>query len=189
MAENIEVELRGRLDSEQYKKLTDIFSEEGKFLQEKKRVFIDYSTFLEGEGVRERQRDIRIRNTNGESEIMIKLGGWGGNEHREELSVPTNASFDTLAKAMNALGYRKGVLCVRYTKAYTYKNIEFALVEVPSHSYYFEAEKMVASDHDMESAKQEIRTVCGELGLEVFSDEALYSYIETLNKEANGIWK
>jgi len=188
MKENIEVEFRGPLSKDQYLKLVEKFSKEGNSLEEKKRIFVDYSTFLEGEGIKERQRDIRIRNTNGKSEIMIKLGGWGGSEHREELSAFTDSSFDTLARIFHALGYSKGVLCVRHTRAYMYNNIEFALVEVPGHSYYYEAERMVASDKDMQQVKDEIAEVCSNLGLTVFDADGWFKYVDILNSEANGVF-
>jgi len=85
---NIEVEIRGPLSQEQYQAVITYFEARGKKLDEKKRTFIDYSTFLEG-GVRERDKDIRVRVTNGVPEIIVKLGSWGGAEARKELSVLT----------------------------------------------------------------------------------------------------
>ena len=42
------------------------------------------------------------------------------------------------------------MLCVRKSKVYEYEGIEFALVEVPGHSYYYEAEKMAHENEDAE---------------------------------------
>ncbi len=184
MSKNIEVELRGLLTADQAKDLTDFLLKNGHPKGEKHRVLVDYSTFLPG-GVRDRKKDIRIRITNGEPELIIKLGGWGGEESREEVSVFTrDTTFDVLARAMSELGYKKGVCAERFSKVFDYKDVEFAIVEVPNHSYYFEVEKMVASNEEPE-ALSELRELCKSLELECLDAEGFYQYIEALNKEAN----
>jgi len=151
MDKNIEIEIRGPLSKEKFNNLVLFFDKKGKKLTEKERILIDYSTFLKG-GVKNREKDIRLRVTNGIPEIIVKLGKWGGTDHRKELSVLTNPnSFDTLVEIFGELGFSKGILCVRKSKVYEYKGIEFALVEVPNHSYYYEAEKMA---YENESAKK-----------------------------------
>lgn len=188
MPKEFEVELRGRLQPDEAEALVMFLGENGTAKTEKRRVLIDYSTFLEG-GVRDRRKDIRIRNTNGKPEIIIKLGSWGNNESREEISIPTEqeVAFDQLAHAMNALGYSKGVLAVRNSKVYDYKGAEFAVVEVPGHSYYFEAEKVV-SDGDQAQALDELSRLCKEMQLNIFEGNGFYEYIEELNKEANEVY-
>ena len=189
MSQQFEIELRGLLSKDQFNQLSDTFSHEAEFAQNKNRVLIDYSTFLEGQGIKERQKDIRLRSTNGQPEIIVKLGSWGGSEQREELSVLTHKdSFDTLVKIFNALGYNKGVLCVRNSAVYNYDGVEFALVEVPGHSYYFEAEKVVSSESEKDKARDDVAAVCARLGLSIFSDVEFYNYIEQLNKEANEVF-
>ena len=188
MEKNIEVEIRGLLTAEEYSKLKSFLDKEGEKTEEKDRILIDYSTFLPG-GVEERKKDIRLRVTNGVPEIVVKLGEWGGTEQRKELSVKTApGTFDTLTEIFGALGYEKGVLAVRKSQVYMYKDIEFALVEVPGHSYYFEAEKMAHANENADELLEEMQVVCKELGLTVFSKEEFFAYIQKLNKEANGIF-
>lgn len=188
MTKDIEVEVRGRLTSAQYQSLESFLRENGKYLETKDRITLDYSTFLPGEGVRGRTRDIRLRVTNKQPEIITKLGVWGGRESRKELSVKTPpGTFDTLVQNYAALGYTKAALFVRRTEVFTYADIEFALVEVPQHSYYFEAEKMVG-ESETDAAHAELEKVCETLGLTLFDDEGLHSYIEELNREANEVF-
>jgi predicted adenylyl cyclase CyaB len=183
---NIEVEVRGRLSNDEYNNLLGTLKKMGEYTGTRKRVLLDYSTFLPGEGVRERTRDIRLRVTNGVPEIITKIGKWGGKESRRELSIKTEkGSFDTLVQNYGMLGFTRAVLCVRNTEVFEYKDIEFALVEVPDHSYYFEAEKVVDDESKTDQAHKELADVCHELGLSVLDDEGFFSYIETLNKEAN----
>lgn len=188
MDKNIEIEIRGPLSKEKFNSLVSFFDKEGKKLTEKDRVLIDYSTFLEG-GVENRNKDIRLRVTNGIPEIIVKLGKWGGSDQRKELSVLTNPnSFDTLVEIFGELGFVKGMLCARKSKVYEYKGVEFALVEVPNHSYYYEAEKMAHENESAEQITEEIKKVCSDLQLEMFDQKTFFEYINTLNKEANEVF-
>ncbi len=188
MEKNIEIEIRGPLLKEEFDNLVKFFENEGKKTSEKNRVLIDYSTFLEG-GVENRKKDIRLRVTNGIPEIIVKVGEWGGTEQRKELSAFTKSGeFDTLVEIFGELGFGKGMLCVRKSKVYEYKDIEFALVEVPGHSYYYEAEKMANKKEDSAELIKEIENVCKELGLNIFDKKQFFAYIDKLNKESNEIF-
>ncbi|HEY4488923.1 MAG TPA: hypothetical protein VJA87_00340 [Candidatus Paceibacterota bacterium] len=187
-AKDIEVEIRGPLTAEGYSKLKVFLDENAEKVATKNRILIDYSTFLPGE-MKDRKKDIRLRITNGIPEIMVKLGDWGAVDQRKELSVTTaEGTFDTLVEIFAALGYEKGVLCDRRTEAYDYKEAEFALVEIPGHSYYFEAEKMAHEGQDTKILAQEIQAVCSELNLSTFTGEEFFAYVETLNKEVNEVF-
>lgn len=187
MSKDIEVEISGPLSKEKNAELMEFFDKNGKKTNVKHRVLIDYSTFL-GDGLRNRKKDIRLRITNGNPEIIVKLGDWNSSNHRKELSVFTEAgSFDRLVQIYAALGYEKGMLCERTTQVYEYNGIEFALVEVPGHSFHYEAEIM-SDEGSVEEARAHIEEVCKELGLEIFTDQGYMDYIETLNKEANEVF-
>ena len=189
MQQTFEIELRGPLTKEQYDSLIKKFSEQGEFVQDKNRVLIDYSTMIPDQGIEGRNKDIRLRVTNKKPEIIVKLGAWGGNEQREELSILTEeGTFDTLVKVYNALGYSKGVLCERNSKVYNYNGVEFALVEVPNHSYFFEAEKVVTTEGEKDQAQKDIEKVCMDLDLSIYTDQEFYDYVEQLNKEANEVF-
>ncbi|HOF50506.1 MAG TPA: CYTH domain-containing protein [Candidatus Colwellbacteria bacterium] len=188
MDKNIEIEIRGPLTKEKFDDLTTFFESQAKKTAVKDRILIDYSTFLEG-GIKDREKDIRLRVTNGDPEIIVKLGEWGGEEKRKELSVFTkNSDFDTLVEIFGELGLKKGMLCIRKIRVYEYNGIEFSLVEVPGHSYYYEAEKMIDPTDDQPKATREIQSVCKELGLDIFDQKQFFEYIDKLNKESNEIF-
>lgn len=183
MKNNIEVEIRGPITNSKYEDIKNFFDKNATFKAKKERRLIDYT-----ESVEKRTKDIRIRETNGIPEIVIKLGEWGGSESREEILVETKAgTFLNLIKVFGELGYKKGILCIRNSVVYDYKGIEFALVEVPNHSYYFEAEILTTTD-DAESAEVLIREVCEELNLIPFSKEEFFDYVNRLNREANTLF-
>ena len=188
MDKNIEIEIRGPLSKEKFDNLVKLFEDKGKKAMEKERIMIDYSTFLKG-GVRNRKKDIRLRVTNGIPEIIVKIGRWGGAEQRKELSVlAKQGEFDTLVEIFGEIGFIKGMLGVRKSKVYVYKEIEFALVEVPGHSYYYEAEKMAHSKEKADKILKEMTEICGDLGLDVFNKKQFFNYVEKLNKEANEVF-
>jgi predicted adenylyl cyclase CyaB len=188
MSKTIEVEMRGPLDKLEISTLVEKILSEGQFIQRKERVLIDYSTCLPEQGIEGRKLDIRLRNTNKLSEIILKTGAWGGSDARREYSVKTNDSFDTLVQIYKLLGLSKGVLCVRNIDVYTYHGVEIAMVEVPGHSYFFEAEIELSETEGTEKAQAVLNEVLDELGLTAYSDTEYFAYIELLNKEANTIF-
>ena len=186
---HIEVEIRGPLTKKEYFKLERYLKKNGRFIQKKDRVLIDYSLFIRSEGLETRKNDIRLRITNKVPEIIVKTGKMGGSDEREEISVLVRRNnFDNLVKIFALLGLKKGMLCVRKGSIYTYKKVEFSLVEVPNHSYYYEVEKIIRKNKDKNKAKQELLNMCKQLNLKIFSDKSLYSYIRKLNHEANEVF-
>ena len=128
--------------------------------------------------------------TNGIPEIIVKIGEWGGSEQRKELSVLGKpGEFDTLVEIFGHLGFGKGVLAHRKSRVYEYKDVEFALVEVPNHSYYFEAEKMAHGNEDAQKITEELTKICESLDLTVYDKKGFFEYIAILNKEANGVFE
>ena len=189
MIKDIEVEIRGVLNKAQYDKAQALFKKKALFKERKRRILIDYSTFLKGEGIRNRQKDIRVRVTNGIPEIIIKLGSWGGSESRRELSFKgKKGEFETLVEIFGQLGFTKGMLAERNSIVYEYKGIEFVLARTPGHRYYFEAEKMAHSKADFKKVENEIREICKELELNIVSKEGFFKFIEELNKTDNQVF-
>jgi predicted adenylyl cyclase CyaB len=190
MNNNLEIELRGPISKEKIRELTILFKKKGKFKSRKDRILIH---FFEDHGdeaaLRNLTKDFRIRTTNGRPELILKLGAWGGREQRQELCVTLhNGQFDTLVTILGHMGFDKGIFAERRGSIYTYKGIEFSLVEVPGHSYYFEAEKMVSKKSEVAKAHQDILAVCAELGLTVFDDTSFHEYIALLNRESNPVY-
>ncbi len=190
MSKNIEVELRGPLTKMTFRNLQSFFKKQAKLLSTEERFFIDYSTLMKSQGIRNRSTDIRIRATNKIPEIMIKLGDWSDNKERKELSIKgKQGDFDTFVQIFAALGYTKGVQVHVVRQVYRYKSIEFVLVDLFKGFYYlFEAEKMVSSKKEVTKTRNEIKKVLEELQLEVFTDEEFYGHIEKINREVAQIF-
>lgn len=132
--------------------------------------------------------DIRARITNDEPELVIKIGKWKGSDIRDEVSIQLKkGEFVNLIAVCAALGYTEAIVTQNVTFVYEYKGVEFSLVDKMGHSYFFEAEKLIESENEMEKeqVQREIQAICQELGLSLFSDEQFFDYIKLLNKEVN----
>lgn len=192
MKKNIEVELRGPLDENAYKKLIEYLDKNGKFVDEQNRFLVDYSTFLEG--VSGRKSDIRTRVTNGKVELIVKKGKFGGHS-REEVSVFIEGSDLKNALAFMALlGYKNGITAYKDIKKYTIDGIEITIHEMKKcknpkeiHSRFYETEIMT-DDESKNDAIEKIQNFLQELNLNVYGEEDFYEYIRKLNKEANGVF-
>ncbi|MCK5412961.1 MAG: hypothetical protein KAI57_01160 [Candidatus Pacebacteria bacterium] len=192
MTKNIEVELRGPLDEDSNKKLIEYLDESGEFVDEQNRFLVDYSTFLEG--VSGRKSDIRARITNGEVELIVKKGTFGGHA-REEVSVfIEGGNLKNALAFMAMLGYKKGITAHKSIKKYNIDGIEITIHEMKKcnnphqiHSRFFEAEIM-ADQNSKQEAIDKISKFIGELGLSIFEKEDFYEYIRKLNIEANGVF-
>lgn len=184
---NIEVEVRGIITQEKYEELNKLFNQKGQFIDHKNRVLVCYPDPETGSLVENLKTDIRVRATNGIPEIIIKLGEWGkANESRRELSlVGQKGEFDKMIMMLAALGHKTGIIAVRKGKIYMYQDIEFSLVEVPDHSYYFEAEIMVKNHEEQKRATQKINELCRSLKLKPLTQKGFFNYINRLNSESN----
>ncbi len=186
---DIEVESRGPLSSEDLTRLKKLFDKEGSFITTKNRVHVCYGDLDNlTDPSTHTDLDVRAKITNGIPEMSIKIGKWGASEGREEISVVLQkGQFANLIRAYAALGFRRGLIAIRNTQVYRYQDVEFALVEVPGHSWFFEAE-IITSSAGLDAAKQRIAEVCASLSLKIFTDQQFWSYIDVLNKSANKNW-
>ena len=187
MTKNFEVELRGPISKTKITELVKLFRKEGRFKARKDRVLVCFFKAKNKKEFREGIVDLRVRSTNGDLEIVLKMGKWGGSEHREEFRLTLHpGQFDAALVLFAQLGFDEGIWAIRRGEVYDYKGIEFSLVEVPNHSYYFEAEKMVNKKTDIAQAKKTITALCAKLGLALFDDAGFQRYVDSMNRESNG---
>jgi len=178
-----EIELRGLLSTQQKRKLERFLKLNGTLVKEYER-----KQWIFGLS-HEKKIDLRIKETNGEHELSLKVGKLG-NSNRKEISIPLlHKNIEKPLEFLKFLGHREGVVAIRNAKVYKYKGIEWAIVEVPNHSYYFEAEKLVGNKNEGKFAEKEIKEVAKELNLNILSSKETVKYIKKLNKEANKIFK
>lgn len=180
MSSLLEVELRGPINSEQIASLKTVLETEGVFKDTKNRYMVHFEPKRTGkDGL-----DVRARITNGACELMVKKGDMGSGV-RSEYPVPcADGSFVALCKALVAMEFATGVGCHRVSDRYQLGDMEFAIIAVPGHSAFYEAELEVA-ENDIEAAKARIRAWLMEHGLAIYSKEEFDRYVEVLDREAN----
>lgn len=184
----IEVEIRGRLDNKSYAELKQFLEKNGihHASQEREMYLLQdypgYTPDFVG-----RPMDIRLRNTNGQCEIMMKCAVQGA---REEISLELKDSdLEKAKKIMKSLGCAKAIWMHRLKEVYEYKDIEWSLVIAPNDIRYYEAELVVANDQEVAQANQRLIQVAIELKLEVLDDENTRTFIKKLDTEANKVVK
>ncbi len=189
---NIEVELRGPLSEEGYDGLLELLKTKGRLVKNQHRLLLDYSTFFEG--IAERTLDVRVRVTDGKTEIVVKKGRFGGSSREEASIFPEDNNIEKTLKLMSLLGYNKAVACDRRIQRYIIDDIEIAVQDVIDfnkpgaiHSRFFEAEIM-ADEAGKDFAVVRIREFLSLHGLKEFSETEWNEYVATMNTEANGVF-
>ena len=180
---NFEIEIRGLLNPSQKKKLESFLAKNGKLVKKYKRIqwIFGLSHY--------KKIDLRIKNTNGNFEFSLKTGA-AHKFNRKEISIPfPKEEAEQALEFLKYLGHNEGLLAYRNANIYEYDGIEWAVVEVPNHSFYFEAEKLVKTKEAGEKAEKEIREVVKKLGLGVLTPKQTIDYIKKLDKEANKYFK
>jgi predicted adenylyl cyclase CyaB len=185
----VEVEIRGRLDEAGYQKLKQFFEQNGRHIESHNREFyllFDYPGYHEDPMSRE--VDIRLRNTDGFCEIMLKRKVSEGNTARHEVSLPLQGNdLSAAIEIVKAFGCKTALKTRRAKDIYEYKGIEWSLVTTPKDYHFYEAEKAVEAGVDVEAVRQELMEAVKEFDLEVLEPDAMREYIFFLDKEASEI--
>lgn len=183
----IEVEIRGQLSKERFDELTNFFAKNAELLETQDREMIllrqvpGYS-----HSPTERVNDVRLRCTNGETEVMIKTKASEHNTARTELSIPlTRTTLDQAKELARAFGCTEGQWMHRRKKVYDYQSVHWSLVEAPPHIYYFEAERIAKTKDEIPVVEHALHDAAVALQLPVFTPVELQEFIALLGREVN----
>ncbi|HEY4523361.1 MAG TPA: CYTH domain-containing protein [Candidatus Paceibacterota bacterium] len=182
----IEVEIRGRLDDTEYANLKSFLDERGVHKESHEReMFLlrdypGYSKDFIGRDV-----DIRLRNTNGACEIMLKLKAGSA---REEVSLQLkDHDLETAKKIVKSLGCTTAVWMHRLKEVYEFNGIEWSLVIAPNNIRYYEAEIAVADSAEVPETHTKLEAEAKKIGLEILDEEGTRALIHRLDTEANKV--
>jgi len=179
----IEVEHRGIIPKKDFKKIKAFFDKNAKFIEEKDRFSVIYfqSRVVRAKDAVGDAIDLKVRITNKKAELAMKHGKWGGKDARREFLFPIEKEkFDEMVDFLKILGWTHGITMATKTFVYKYKEIEFALVEVPKWGYYFEAE-ILADENTAKEADEKLEAECKKIGLKLITDEEFYVMIDEIN--------
>lgn len=182
----IEVEIRGTLDDAGYSRLKSFLDAHGVHKESHEReMFLlrdhpGYSKDFVGRDV-----DIRLRNTNGSCEIMLKRKVTNA---REEISLALkDDNLDSAKQIVKALGCTTAVWMHRLKEVYEYDGIEWSLVIAPNNIRYYEAELTVRDAVEIATTHARLELAAKKIGLEVLDDAGTRTLIHRLDTEANKV--
>lgn len=189
----IEVEIRGNLSSTQYETMKCTLSERGEYIGSQDRemyLLRDYLGYSEDFATR--TIDIRLRRTNGECEIMLKMKKGKDTTARREVSLKLkDTTLDNAKEIAKALGYSGGLCMYRISEQYRYHDIIWSLVRAPKNTnediLYYEAEIEVEHEGDVQAIREKLIREARELGFEVLDENGTRKLIERLDREVN-VW-
>lgn len=175
----IELELRGEC--------TDTYDELKKKLDaaaEKERVpsVVERRTFVAFFGtVGEQGIDIRCRVTNGEAEVVAKVGAFHAHDRIE---VSQNVSLEQMigfAKMFVAMGFADTKVCFRHQVHYRIADVDVALVRSQSGLAYVELERQVSDAKELDVEKVKLEILAKQLGITLWkTGEEFYAFCRRL---------
>src|SRR5258708_34086203 len=136
--------------------------------------------------MRSKQLDLRARVTNGSPELVVKHGEWGSGKRIETIVQCERGQFESLVKAIVAIGFLQGIGCRRIIERFTDDEVEFSIIEVPRYTTFYEAELLAPvgeEDVAMDRLLEWARSRC----LRVFTKEEFLKFIDDLDANANDL--
>jgi len=138
-----EIEIRGKINKEDFERLTKLFSEQGKLVKHYHRLSIDLSPGFDPKTrswPKDDLIDLRIKKTDRQEKITLKAGDFNA-QKREELEI--NLKEGQLVEALKmfvALGFSQGMIYFGQNWEYEYRGFEVKLVQYASNYFNWEIE-------------------------------------------------
>ena len=178
-----EIEFRGPLTKIEFNTLRSVLKNNAEFLSKNNRLSLIYFRDIipeHSDDLKDEKVDLRLRITNGKSELVMKYGFWSGNDKRKEYSFDIENFFDC-AELLKHLGWS---VCVSYatkSEKYIYKDIEFKVEKIVGFGYVYEAEIVIEMDEEEDRVENKIKTVCNELGLREYAPGEFEKQCDEIN--------
>jgi len=183
----VEIEIRGRLTQEEFKNANSFFTEHGvlKEIQDREMILLQDTPGYDSDPTK-REIDIRLRRTNGKTEIMIKRKMSDNNVARTENSFNLGEILLEDAKELvKHFGSKKGQWMHRRKSIYDYKKVEWSLVEAVPGIFYYEAEMVAEESDDLEKLRLDLIRIVQNEGYSVMDAEEYKLFIELLGQKVN----
>lgn len=176
----IEIEFRGPLTKVGFRKLLGFLKKNGKFVKKTKRKTFVFFT-------NDKTVDLKVRTTDGQSEIVVKKGFWGARK-REEIVLPIKTKLVEVAQELvAALGYKEGVIALRESQIFVYQGVEFSLVKFPKNYSFYEAE--FAGGQSIKDPEAHVERILKSLELEIWSEKENYDFLMFCNQKIDKHFK
>lgn len=183
----IEIEVRGILTKEEFDKANSFFAMNGvlKEVQDREMVLLLDTPGYDSDPTK-REVDIRIRRTNGKTELMVKKKVSENNVARSEKAFDLgDISLDEAKELVKSFGSVKGQWMHRKKNVYDYDGVEWSLVEAVPGIFYYEAEMVADESQDTEEIRKILVEKAQSHGYSVLEPEEYKRFIEMLGVTVN----
>jgi len=177
---NIELELRGECTTsfDELKRKLDALGEG----RHERRTMVMFFGEVAGRGV-----DIRCRVTNGEAEVVAKMGEYHAHD-RQEVSVDVGVEqVAEFARLFSAMGFVNAKVGARESFEYHIDDVDVSLVRGVSGLGYIEFERII-SDSEIELERPKLEALAHKLDVKLWTTgEEYYAFCKRLTDEED--WK
>lgn len=171
-----EVEIRGKINSEEFKKLQEFLSKNAELTDQYNRLTIDISPGFDAETKSWKnptEIDLRLKKSGNKEKIVVKVGHYASKNRQEfEIDLKEGEFIDAL-RLFEALGYKTGMIYLWKSYIYKYKDFEVKINEYPSGYTDWEIESQNPESDPDDLAK--------ELSLKSFTEGEFREYIDWKN--------
>lgn len=171
-----EVEIRGKVNKEEFEKLHAFLTKKAKFVDEYDRLTIDISPGFDIESKSWKnpsQIDLRLKKSGKAEKISVKIGHYASKKRDEfEIDIKDGELIDAL-KLFEALGFKTGMIYKWKSKIYEYQGFEIKISEYPDEYRDWEIESLDPEKDPDDLAKA--------LSLKPFTEEEFQKYIDWKN--------
>jgi len=182
MSKNIELELRAEVKKSQYGRLLSKLRKEYRLISHTRRLSVMYFGKAANESI-----DIRVRITNGKSEVAIKKGALYAHDRMEFSQAIEKSQFVGMVKFYSIFGFKSEVAERETFNFDMGKQIIFSLVKAGDLAYA-EVEKM-STDFDVEKNRKQILSILKNFKLRVINRPAEFDKLcEKLSKQSDWLF-
>jgi adenylate cyclase class IV len=184
-----EIEIRGKMSSEEFKKLQEFLSKNAELIDQYDRLTIDISPGFDPETrnwdqinkkADNNQIDLRIKKSGKNEKISVKLGHYASKSRQEfEIDLKEGELVDAL-RLFEALGFKTGMIYFWKSSLYKYKDFEIKISEYPNGNRDWEIESQDSRSDPDDLAK--------ELSLKLFTEEEFRKYIDWKNNNLHDLY-
>lgn len=184
-----EIEIRGKINDEEFKKLQEFLSKNTELTDQYDRLTIDISPGFDpktrnwdqvNKASNNNQIDLRIKKSGKNEKISVKLGHYASKNRQEfEIDLKDGELIDAL-RLFEALDFKTGMIYFWKSSLYKYKDFEIKINEYPSGNRDWEIES--------QNPESDPETLAKELSLHPFTEEEFKEYINWKNNNLHDLY-
>lgn len=184
-----EIEIRGKVSSEEFKKLQEFLSKKAQPVDEYERLTIDISPGFDpktrnwdqiNKKADDNQIDLRVKKSGKNEKISVKLGHYTSKSRQEfEIELKEGELIDAL-RLFEALGFKTGMIYFWKSSLYKYKDFEIKINEYPSGYRDWEIES--------QNPESDPNDLAEELSLKPFTEEEFKDEINWKNSNLHDLY-